>query len=78
MRYIISLITIYQFILTLYALLTWMPTAYNTPFFRWVKRLSEPYLSLFNNLSLSFNNIGFNVVIGVVLLDVLKRVLGKF
>lgn len=53
----------------IYALLSWFPGAYDSAFGRLLSRICEPYLSLFDRLNLSIVMVGFNVMVGIIVLN---------
>lgn len=46
---IIYAIQMYQLLLVLYAVISWFPQASNTPLSKWLERLCEPYVTLFDS-----------------------------
>lgn len=62
-------LTIYSFVLVVYALLSWFPNAYNSAFGRFIVRISEPYLRIFQRLPLHIGMIDFSVVVALLVLD---------
>ncbi|MCW6667013.1 YggT family protein [Aerococcaceae bacterium NML190938] len=72
---IIYTIQMYQLLLVLYAVISWFPQASNTPLSKWLERLCEPYVSLFRQFIPDIGNVSFDVLVGILLLDLVKRVL---
>ncbi|MGK0552311.1 YggT family protein [Enterococcus faecalis] len=64
-----KIVQIYTGILVVYALLSWFPGAYDSTLGRLLARLCEPYLSLFDRLNLRIGMVGFNVMIGIIVLN---------
>lgn len=62
-------LTIYSLILVIYALLSWFPNAYNSAFGRFIVRMSEPYLRIFQRLPLHIGIIDFSVIVALLVLD---------
>lgn len=62
-------VQIYSWLLVIYALLSWLPGAYDSLLGRIVARLCEPYLNLFDRLNLNFGMISLNVVVGIIVLN---------
>lgn len=61
-------ITAYTLVLIAYALLSWFPGAYQTPFGRWLEKLSLPYLKLFYPLNLRIGMMDFTVLVAILVL----------
>ena len=66
---IFKAIQIYTYVLVIYALLSWFPGAYDSAFGRLLSRICEPYLSLFDRLNLRIGMVGFNVMVGIIVLN---------
>ncbi|MBP1045386.1 YggT family protein [Enterococcus sp. BWM-S5] len=62
-------VQIYSGLLVIYALLSWFPGAQDSFLGRLVARLCEPYLSLFDRLNLNIGMVSFNVMIGIIVLN---------
>lgn len=63
----------YTMVLVLYALLSWFPNGYNSTLGRFIVRLAEPYLEIFDRYIPSLGGISFNVVIAVFVLQLVYR-----
>jgi YggT family protein len=50
-------------------LLSWFPGAQDTFLGRLVARFCEPYLSLFDRLNLNIGMVSFNVMLGIIVLN---------
>lgn len=62
-------VQIYSGMLVVYALLSWFPGAYDSGFGRLLSRLCEPYLSLFDRFNLRIGMVGFNIMVGIIVLN---------
>ncbi|AIM24778.2 YGGT family protein [Melissococcus plutonius] len=69
-------VQIYSGILVIYALLSWFPGAYDSKLGQLIARICETYLSLFDRLNLHIGMIGFNVIIGIIVLNLAAGGLG--
>lgn len=85
--YIISqAVKIYSFVLVAYALLSWFPGAYDTAIGKFIIKISQPYLSIFDRFNLSFGPIDFTIIVALLLLQlssqglilILSRILFMF
>ncbi len=72
---LIKLIQAYSVILVIYALLSWFPGAYESTLGKWIIKLVEPYLRLFDRLNLHIGSLGFSVFAGVIVLNIIARLL---
>ncbi|WP_268913786.1 YggT family protein [Lentilactobacillus sp. SPB1-3] len=61
-----KLINLYMILIMVYALLSWLPGAYDSTLGRWLGRIIEPYQSLFNFAS--FGMISFAPVVAILVL----------
>lgn len=66
------LIDAYIWILIIYALLSWFPGAYQSSLGRIVIRLAEPFMSLIDRYIPPIGGISFNVIIGIVILQLVS------
>jgi len=71
------LISLYIWLLILYALLSWMPRIANSGFGIAVRRLVEPYLRLFDKIPTRFGMFDFKVLFGVVVLTIVQQLLWR-
>lgn len=62
-------VQIYSGILVIYALLSWFPGAYDSFLGKIISRICEPYLNLFDRLNLNIGMVSFNVMIGIIVLN---------
>lgn len=68
--YLINMgVQIYSGLLVVYALLSWFPGAHESFLGQLVTKLCEPYLSLFDRLNLNIGMVSFNVMIGILVLN---------
>ena len=73
-RAISNLFDLYSIALIVYALLSWVPGAYQTKFGEFLTRIVEPYLKLFRRLPLQFAGLDFTVWVAILALNLLNRV----
>lgn len=76
--FLIRLIHIYMWILTIYALLSWFPQIATSSFGRFIRRIVEPYLCLFDRVPTRFGVFDFKIALGIVALMIIERFLGLF
>lgn len=69
---------IYQWILILYALLSWLPGAQDSGLGRFINQLARPYLDIFDRLIPPLGPISFNVIIALFVLGLIERGLLTF
>ncbi|WP_257702578.1 YggT family protein [Vagococcus luciliae] len=62
-------ITIYTYVLVIYALLSWFPGAYDSKIGQFIIRISRPYLSMFDRLNLSIGPIDFTIIVAIFVLQ---------
>jgi YggT family protein len=70
-----QLITIYTWILVIYAVMSWWPAISQSRFGYWINRIVHPYLRLFDNIPTRFGVFDFQVLLGVVVLILVQRLL---
>lgn len=70
-------IDLYTMALVVYALLSWFPGGYQSSIGRFLARICEPYLSIFDRLNLNIGGISFSIMIGIMVLNFGSRVLVK-
>ncbi|MDO4666938.1 MAG: YggT family protein [Streptococcus sp.] len=77
MIFIINLIHnfvyIYSIILTIYALLSWFPNAYNSTLGRFITAVTEPYLKVFRRLPLRIGGLDLTVWVAIFSLNILYQ-----
>ncbi|RST94904.1 YggT family protein [Vagococcus bubulae] len=69
MALISKAITIYTYVLVIYALLSWFPGAYDSKIGQFIIRISRPYLSMFDRLNLSVGPIDFTIIVAIFVLQ---------
>jgi YggT family protein len=72
---ILQLLTIYQWVLIAYAMMSWVPALYHSKIGRWIGQLSRPFLSIFDVLPLQFAGLDFTIVIAILALNCMQRLL---
>ncbi|HBH5802134.1 TPA: YggT family protein, partial [Enterococcus faecium] len=60
---------LYTVLLVIYALLSWFPGGYQSAFGRFLAKICEPYLGLFDRLNLSFAGIDFTIAFAIIVLQ---------
>ena len=70
--------TIYSWILVAFALLSWLPNAYDTALGRLLTSLVKPILQPLRRLPLSIGGIDFSVWVAVILVHLLGNYLLRF
>lgn len=68
---------IYTVLLVVYALLSWFPGGYQSSFGKFLSKICEPYLSLFDHLNLSFGPVNFNIAFAIIVLQLATQALNK-
>ena len=53
----------------IYALLSWFPGGYQSAFGRFLSKVCEPYLGLFDRVNLSIGGIDFTIAVAVIVLQ---------
>lgn len=72
--YIIArLINIYQGIMVVYILLSWLPGAYDSKFGQILARICEPYLSVFRRIIPPIGGIDFSPILAFFALNLIQR-----
>ncbi|EHI68562.1 YggT family protein [Streptococcus ictaluri] len=72
---LLKLIKVYSYLLLGYALLSWLPGAYNSWIGRLISDLVEPVLKPFRSLNLQFAGLDFTIFLVVIGLNVLSDLL---
>lgn len=67
---------IYSLLLFVYAMLSWFPGGYQSAFGRFLTRICEPYLSLFDRWNLHIGPIDFTIMAAVIILNLATQGLG--
>lgn len=65
---------LYTILLVIYALLSWFGR-YQSAFGRFLAKVCEPYLSLFDRLKLSFAGIDFTIAFAIIVLQLASQAL---
>ena len=77
-RLIQNAATIYSWILVAFALLSWLPNAYDTALGRFLTSLVKPILQPLRRLPLSIGGVDFSVWVAVLLVHLLGNYLIRF
>ena len=77
-RFIQNAATIYSWILVAFALLSWLPNAYDTALGRFLTSLVKPILQPLRRLPLSIGGVDFSVWVAVLLVHLLGNYLIRF
>jgi len=70
-----DVITVYSWILIVYALMSWIPGLQRSGFGRLVDRIVWPYLSIFARIPTRFGIFDFKVILGLIMLQVIQQFL---
>ncbi|GFH41222.1 YggT family protein [Lactococcus insecticola] len=70
-----KLITVYEWILIAYALMSWVPGLQSSKVGEIIGRLARPFLSIFDRLPLQFAGLDFTIVIAIIALNCIQRLL---
>lgn len=57
----------------IYALLSWFPGGYQSTFGRFLSKICEPYLALFDHINLSFGPVNFNTAFAIIVLQLASQ-----
>lgn len=63
---------VYSIILVLYALLSWLPNAYDSKIGQIIIKLARPYLDIFDRFIPPIGGISFNVIIALFALQFIQ------
>ncbi|MGT2716099.1 YggT family protein [Streptococcus respiraculi] len=66
---------IYSYVLVAYALLSWIPSAYDSSIGRFITSLVRPVLEPFRRLKLQFFGLDFTIFLLYFLIQLLSRIL---
>ncbi|GBG97017.1 YggT family protein [Lactococcus termiticola] len=73
---VLTIISIYSWVLVIYALLSWTPYSWQTSGFgRLIAKLAEPYLGIFERLRLTFFGMNFTVILAIISLQAISWLL---
>ncbi|MGX7303411.1 YggT family protein [Enterococcus columbae] len=64
---------LYTTLLVIYALLSWFPGAYDSAFGRFLSKICEPYLSIFDRVKLHFGPVDFTILFAVIVLQLASQ-----
>ncbi|MDN5810114.1 MAG: YggT family protein, partial [Tetragenococcus koreensis] len=67
----------YTILLIIYALLSWFPGGYDSAIGRFLRKICEPYLSLFDHLNLSLGPVNFNIAFAIIVLQLAVQALSR-
>nr|WP_122647022.1 YggT family protein [Enterococcus mediterraneensis] len=68
-------IYLYTILLVVYALLSWFPGGYQSAIGRFLRKICEPYLSLFDRLPLHIGPIDFTIAVAIIVLNLASEAL---
>ncbi|CAM3342034.1 YggT family protein [Vagococcus sp. PNs007] len=60
---------LYSGALVIYALLSWFPGAYDSSLGRFLSKICDPYLRIFDRLNLNFGGISFSIMVALLALN---------
>ena len=69
------LISVYTWILVIYAFMSWFPMINESVFGRLIRRIVDPYLSIFDRIPTRFGIFDFKVIIGLLGLLAIQRLI---
>ncbi|MGX7195589.1 YggT family protein [Enterococcus olivae] len=75
MNLLANIVYLYTIALVIYALLSWFPGGYQSSIGKFLAKICEPYLSLFDHLNLSIGPMNFNIAFAVIVLQLASRAL---
>lgn len=75
LRIMYQIIQVYIYILFIYIILSWTPIV-NSSFYRFLKRICDPYMSIFRG-KLVIGQMDFGGIVGLILLQVLMFFIGN-
>ncbi|QIL46949.1 YggT family protein [Vagococcus coleopterorum] len=58
-------VEIYSAALIVYALLSWFPGAYDSAIGRFLSKICDPYIQIFERLNLNFGGISFSIMVAL-------------
>lgn len=73
LRIISTLLNIYGFLIVIYALLSWVPSLFNSKFGQIIRKLVEPYLGWFERLIPPIAGISFAPVLALLVVYFLNN-----
>lgn len=69
MYYFSRAIYFYTILLVIYALLSWFPGGYQSGLGKFLRKICEPYLSLFDRLNLQIGPIDLTILVAILVLN---------
>ncbi|WP_265455367.1 YggT family protein [Enterococcus sp. HY326] len=66
-------VRIYSILLAAYALISWFPGGYQSSIGKFLARVCEPYLSLFDRLNLRFGGLDFTILAAILILNLASQ-----
>ncbi|TFJ38887.1 YggT family protein [Carnobacterium divergens] len=72
-RVLSEAINIYSILIVVYALLSWLPGAYNSKLEEILARLCEPYLDVFRRIIPPIGGISFSPIVALIVLSLVNR-----
>lgn len=73
--FLVTCLNLYSFLLVIYALMSWIPSLYDTAIGRFLIALCEPFLSLFRRLPLQFAGLDFSVIAALIVIELIRYLL---
>lgn len=71
--YLLQLVRVYSFLLVLYALLSWFPGGYQSGLGRFLSKICDPYLSIFDRMNLNFGGMNFSILVAILFLNFMSN-----
>jgi len=71
--YLLQLVRLYSFLLVLYALLSWFPGGYQSGLGRFLSKICDPYLSIFDRMNLNFGGMNFSILVAILFLNFMSN-----
>ncbi|HEY0221861.1 YggT family protein [Lactovum miscens] len=75
LNFVSIVIDVYTYVLLIYAFLSWLPSVNQSFIGRFIRKIVDPYLSLFDKIPTRFGIFDFKVFIGMIVLLIIKRFL---
>lgn len=72
-----KIISIYETIIVIYALLSWFPGAYNSYFGKLIAKVVAPFLNLIDRIVPPIMGMSFSPIIAILILEFLTRIIGS-
>lgn len=72
---LILIINLYTWVLVIYALMSWIPQISSSVFGRFIRRIVEPYLHLFDGIPTRIGIFDFKVFLGIIALILIEQFL---